>query len=141
MDTLYTFGANITHYKTKSVHFWGLMNSATKGVELPQSLAYSETPSPGKVEVSLSWAPGIGVLDLGFGVLGFRFEEQTQGLARFPKPQSLMSSVFSHQQAGRHGKVGEIRSDQPDVAQPRPSRPKQPSCNPETSTGLWSTIL
>ena len=24
------FGDNITHYKTKSVHFWGLMNSATK---------------------------------------------------------------------------------------------------------------
>ena len=30
MDTLYTFGDNITHYKTESVHFWGLMNSATK---------------------------------------------------------------------------------------------------------------
>ena len=30
MDTLYTFRDNITHYKTKSVHFWGLMNSATK---------------------------------------------------------------------------------------------------------------
>ena len=30
MDTLYTFWDNITHYKTKSVHFWGLMNSATK---------------------------------------------------------------------------------------------------------------
>ena len=30
MDTLYTFGDNITHYKTKSVDFWGLMNSATK---------------------------------------------------------------------------------------------------------------
>ena len=30
MDTLYTFGDNITHYKTKSVYFWGLINSATK---------------------------------------------------------------------------------------------------------------
>ena len=30
MDTLYTFGENITHYKTDSVYFWGLMNSATK---------------------------------------------------------------------------------------------------------------
>ena len=30
MDTLYTFGDNIPHYKTKSVHFLGLMNSATK---------------------------------------------------------------------------------------------------------------
>ena len=30
MDTLYNFLDNITHYKTKSVHFWGLMNSATK---------------------------------------------------------------------------------------------------------------
>ena len=30
MDTLYTFGDNLTHYKTESVHFFGLMNSATK---------------------------------------------------------------------------------------------------------------
>ena len=30
MDTLYTFGDNSTHYKTESVSFWGLMNSATK---------------------------------------------------------------------------------------------------------------
>ena len=30
MDTLYTFWENITHYKTESVHFLGLMNSATK---------------------------------------------------------------------------------------------------------------
>ena len=30
MDTLYTFLGNTTHYKTKSVHFLGLMNSATK---------------------------------------------------------------------------------------------------------------
>ena len=30
MDTLYTFWDNITHYKTESVDFWGLMNSATK---------------------------------------------------------------------------------------------------------------
>ena len=30
MDTLSTFWDNITHYKTESVHFWGLMNSATK---------------------------------------------------------------------------------------------------------------
>ena len=30
MDTLYTFWDNITHYKTESVHFLGLMNSATK---------------------------------------------------------------------------------------------------------------
>ena len=29
MDTLYTFGDNI-QYKTKSVNFLGLMNSATK---------------------------------------------------------------------------------------------------------------
>ena len=32
VDTLYTFWDNITHYKTKSVHFLGLMNSATKGL-------------------------------------------------------------------------------------------------------------
>ena len=30
LDTLYTFWDNITHYKTESVHFWGLMNSATE---------------------------------------------------------------------------------------------------------------
>ena len=30
MDTLYTFGDNTTDYKTESVHFLGLMNSATK---------------------------------------------------------------------------------------------------------------
>ena len=30
MDTLYTFWVNITHYKTDSVHFLGLMNSANK---------------------------------------------------------------------------------------------------------------
>ena len=29
-DTLYTFWDNIAHYKTESVQFWGLMNSATK---------------------------------------------------------------------------------------------------------------
>ena len=31
MDTLYTFWDKIAHYKTESVHFMGLMNSATKG--------------------------------------------------------------------------------------------------------------
>ena len=30
MDTLYTFWDNIIHYKTKSIHFLGLKNSATK---------------------------------------------------------------------------------------------------------------
>ena len=30
MDTLYTFGDNIDDYKTESVHFLGLVNSATK---------------------------------------------------------------------------------------------------------------
>ena len=30
MDTLYTFWDNTTHFKTKSVKFLGLMNSATK---------------------------------------------------------------------------------------------------------------
>ena len=38
MDALYTFWDSITHYKTKSVHFFGLMNSATKlGKLLSQS--------------------------------------------------------------------------------------------------------
>ena len=39
MDTLYTFGDNMTDYKTKSVHFLGLMNSATEG-EFGPSLGY-----------------------------------------------------------------------------------------------------
>ena len=30
MDTLYTFRDNTTHYKTESVDFLGLMNSATR---------------------------------------------------------------------------------------------------------------
>ena len=30
MHTLYTFWDNTTHYKTESVHFGGLMNSATR---------------------------------------------------------------------------------------------------------------
>ena len=30
MDTLYTSWENIMHYKIKSVHFGGLLNSATK---------------------------------------------------------------------------------------------------------------
>ena len=34
MDTLYTFGENSTHYKTESVHFAGLMNSATQLLRL-----------------------------------------------------------------------------------------------------------
>ena len=38
MDTLYTFEDNITHYKTKSVHFLGLMNSATKDSNLLKSV-------------------------------------------------------------------------------------------------------
>ena len=32
MDALYTFWDNITHYKTETVRFLGLMNSATKYV-------------------------------------------------------------------------------------------------------------
>ena len=43
MDTLYPFWHNVTHYKTKSVHLLGLMNSATEehkhkhftGISLP----------------------------------------------------------------------------------------------------------
>ena len=34
MDTLYTFWDNSTHYKTESVNFLGLMNSATKYIKL-----------------------------------------------------------------------------------------------------------
>ena len=30
MDTLYTFWDNSTHYKTESVNFLGLVNSATR---------------------------------------------------------------------------------------------------------------
>ena len=38
MDTLYTFWDNTTHYQTESVHFLVLMNSATKGFWVYQSL-------------------------------------------------------------------------------------------------------
>ena len=38
MDTLDTFRDNITHYQTKSIHFLGLMNSATKTTLKPSSL-------------------------------------------------------------------------------------------------------
>ena len=46
MDTLYTFWDNITHYKTESVHFLGLMNSATKNgsykaSRVPSGLGFS----------------------------------------------------------------------------------------------------
>ena len=34
MDTLYTFWDNITHTRTKSVHFWGPLNSATKSCQI-----------------------------------------------------------------------------------------------------------
>ena len=54
MDTLYTFGDNITHYKTESVHFLGLMNSATKikqprlrGVPPTPAAAAGALPGPG----------------------------------------------------------------------------------------------
>ena len=39
MDTLYTFWDNITHYKTESVHFLVLMNSAT---EIPRAQAVGD---------------------------------------------------------------------------------------------------
>ena len=45
MDTLYTFGDNITHYKTESVHFLGLMNSATKLLWLSLQVALTSMPS------------------------------------------------------------------------------------------------
>ena len=40
MDTFYTFWDNITHYKTERVHFWGLMNSATK-IRVPLRAPFS----------------------------------------------------------------------------------------------------
>ena len=39
MDTLYTFWGNITHFNTKSAHFLGLMNSATKEASLQAAVA------------------------------------------------------------------------------------------------------
>ena len=47
-DTLYTFWDNITHYKTESVNFLGLMNSATKHTsQLPgERLSRRLTASP-----------------------------------------------------------------------------------------------
>ena len=39
MDTLYTLWGNITHFNTKSAHFLGLMNSATKEASLQAAVA------------------------------------------------------------------------------------------------------
>ena len=41
VDRLYTFGDNITHYKTESLHFGGLMNSATKRLK---TIKHSTSP-------------------------------------------------------------------------------------------------
>ena len=58
MDTLYTFWDNITHSKNKSVHFLGLMNSATKK---PESLRGSPLEAVIEVHVRLeSRVQGLG---------------------------------------------------------------------------------
>ena len=49
MDTLYIFGDNITHYKTESDYFLGLMNSAT---ELLYRLSLNPGPRGNSVETS-----------------------------------------------------------------------------------------
>ena len=46
MDTLYTFWDNTTHYKTKSVHVFGLMNSATRENRGPEFLEHTRTSIP-----------------------------------------------------------------------------------------------
>ena len=54
MDTLYTFWDNITHYKTESVHFWGLLNSATRELtSAPEAL----DPKPAKIAKPYSGNP------------------------------------------------------------------------------------
>ena len=61
MDTLYTFWDNNTHYKPKSVHFRGLMNSATKPKPLEEALKELEAPKCGDFgvfglpDVQLMW--------------------------------------------------------------------------------------
>ena len=49
MDTLYTFGDHITHHKTESVHFFGLVNSATKNPTITEkvNLFWARVLSPG----------------------------------------------------------------------------------------------
>ena len=42
MDTLYTFWDNITHYKTESVHFLALMNSAPKYIYIMYNIVEYE---------------------------------------------------------------------------------------------------
>ena len=57
MDTLYTFGDNITHYKTESVHFLGLMNSATKLLWLSLQVALTSMPTiPAQAQNRDQWA-------------------------------------------------------------------------------------
>ena len=54
MDTLYTFWDNITHYKTESVHFLGLLNSATRELtSAPEAL----DPKPAKIAKPYSGNP------------------------------------------------------------------------------------
>ena len=68
MDTLYTFWDSITHYRTKSVHFLRLMNSATTSITLlsksQKSLSSRQTESP--------LAELRAVLRLMWGFAGFR---------------------------------------------------------------------
>ena len=68
MDTLYTFGDHNTQNKTESVHFWGLMNSASKirfwahyTVIIIRNPQNSIGPGP---QISFRKGFGLGVLNL-----------------------------------------------------------------------------
>ena len=65
MDTLHTFWDNITHYKTESVHFLGLMNPATKFQGPPRKAQEYASEDPSGLFA------GKRLVLLGFEVLGF----------------------------------------------------------------------
>ena len=96
MDTLYTFWDNATHYKTESVHFWGLMNSATKEVwflgladlafpwqvwrAFPGPLVFCSPGLPGLL--------GLGCRVSGFGGAGWRaWVQDARGVLLFTLPR------------------------------------------------------
>ena len=44
--TLYSFGGNITHYKTESVHFWGAYELSNKDILVPTRSPRQEQKEP-----------------------------------------------------------------------------------------------
>ena len=84
MDTLYTVWDNITHYKTKSVHFLGLMNSASK--------TYIGTSWRPKYVVDEYMDPSGHQSGPGFSNFSLRLASIPILKALNPKPEALLDS-------------------------------------------------